>query len=80
MSTQKLPTLIAYAVKQRDKGRKPIWTKIGAAWPHTNGPGFSVELDANSLDGRLVLVPPKADDTRPEADSASDRFEDGGEE
>ena len=42
MSTQK-PTLIAYAVKERDKGKKAIWTRIGAAWPHDKGKGFSIE-------------------------------------
>jgi len=58
MSTQK-PTLIAYAVKDRGKGRKSIWTKIGAAWPHEKGKGFSIELEALPLDGRLVLVEPQ---------------------
>src|SRR5207244_3136680 len=53
MSTQK-PTLIAYAVKQRDKGKKAIWTRIGAAWPHDKGKGFSIELEALPLDGRVV--------------------------
>jgi len=58
MSTQK-PALIAYAVKERDKGRKPIWTRIGAAWPHGNGKGLSIELEALPLDGRLVLMEPQ---------------------
>ena len=61
MSTQK-PTLIAYAVKERDKGRKPIWTRIGAAWPHEKSPGLSILLEALPLDGRVVLLPPKADE------------------
>jgi hypothetical protein len=54
------PTLIAYAVKNRGKGQKAIWTKIGAAWPHSSGTGFSIELDAFPVDGRLVLIEPKA--------------------
>jgi hypothetical protein len=61
MSTQK-PTLIAYAVKERGKGRKPIWTRIGAAWPHGKSTGLSIELEALPLDGRVVLLPPKADE------------------
>jgi hypothetical protein len=62
MSTQK-PTLIAYAVKERGKGKKAIWTRIGAAWPHDKGKGFSIELEALPLDGRLVLMEPQQDQT-----------------
>jgi hypothetical protein len=65
--TNKRPTLIAYTVKQRGKGQKAIWTRIGAAWPHANGSnGFSIELEAFPVDGRLVLIEPKetaADET-----------------
>jgi hypothetical protein len=31
------------------------WTKIGAAFPHKEGLGFSIELKAVPLDGRLVV-------------------------
>jgi len=58
MSTQK-PTLIAYVVKERGKGKKAIWTKIGAAWPHGNGKGLSLELQALPLDGRVVSMEPQ---------------------
>jgi hypothetical protein len=34
------------------------WTKIGAAFPHKEGLGFSIELKAFPIDGRLVVVPP----------------------
>jgi hypothetical protein len=34
------------------------WTKIGAAFPHKEGPGFSIELKAFPVDGRLVVLPP----------------------
>ena len=34
------------------------WTKVGAAFPHKEGPGFSIELCAIPLDGRLVVLPP----------------------
>ena len=56
------PTLIAYTVKNRGKGQTAIWTRIGAAWPHKDKPGFSIELDAFPVDGRLVLIEPKGDD------------------
>jgi|RhiMethySRZTD1v2_1073278.scaffolds.fasta_scaffold07751_9 hypothetical protein len=33
------PTLIAYSVKNgRGEEAKAIWTRIGAAWAHENGP------------------------------------------
>ena len=38
------------------------WTKIGAAFPHKEGLGFSIELKAFPLDGRLVALPPDTDD------------------
>ena len=38
------------------------WTKIGAAFPHKDGLGFSIELRAFPIDGRLVALPPDTDD------------------
>jgi hypothetical protein len=38
------------------------WTRIGAAFPHKEGPGFSIELKAFPIDGRLVVLPPDNDD------------------
>jgi hypothetical protein len=40
------------------------WTKIGAAFPHKDAIGFSIELKAFPLDGRLVALPPDTDDGR----------------
>ena len=42
------------------------WTRIGAAFPHKEGPGFSIELKAFPVDGRLVVLPPDNDDNRNE--------------
>ncbi len=56
------PTLLAYAVKARGPKQKAIWTRIGAAWPHNSGAGLSIELEALPIDGRLVLIEPKADE------------------
>jgi len=39
------------------------WTKIGAAFPHKDGIGFSIELKAFPIDGRLVALPPDTDDS-----------------
>ncbi len=41
-----------------DGEKRGIWTKIGAAWPHGDGKGFSITLDIPmviSRDTRLVL-------------------------
>jgi hypothetical protein len=56
------PTLYAYAVRDRGRNQKAIWTRIGAAWPHEKGNGFTITLDALPIDGRIVLTEPKADD------------------
>ena len=40
------------------------WTRIGAAFPHKEGIGFSIELHAFPIDGRLVVLPPDPSDDR----------------
>lgn len=37
------------------KGKKGFWTRIGSAWPHSDGQGFSLQMDCVPLDGRLNL-------------------------
>jgi hypothetical protein len=49
----KKPTMIAYTVKERGDGQKAIWKRIGAAWPHGSGAGFTLQLDTPPLDGRI---------------------------
>lgn len=48
------PSHAAYQVRDRE-GRKSIWTRIGSAWPHADGSGFSIQLESTPLDGRLSL-------------------------
>ena len=51
----KAPTHVAYQVRDRD-GKKGFWTRIGSAWPHTDGNGFNIQLDGLvPLDGRITL-------------------------
>jgi hypothetical protein len=59
----KKPTLIAHSVRERD-GQKPVWTRIGAAWPHDKGAGLTLQLEALPLnfDGRIVLTEPKGEE------------------
>lgn len=54
------PVLIAYSVKQTSGG-KSIWTKIGAAYPHEQGAGLTVVLDAMPLGRRIILLEPDDD-------------------
>jgi hypothetical protein len=49
---------------ERDGKTQKRWTKIGAAFPHKEGIGFSIELKAVPLDGRLVILPPDSNDDR----------------
>ena len=58
-STGNKPALIAYSVKLNED--TPVWTRIGAAWAHKKGSGFSIQLDALPLEGRIVLVAPAVD-------------------
>jgi hypothetical protein len=47
---------------ERDGKTQKRWTKIGAAFPHKEGLGFSIELKAFPIDGRLVVLPPDIDE------------------
>jgi hypothetical protein len=53
-NTSKAPSHIAYQVRERE-GKDSIWTRIGAAWVHKDGKGFSIQIDAVPLDGRISL-------------------------
>jgi len=50
----KTPTHIAYQVRE-GQGKKRYWTRIGAAWPHSDRQGFNIQLEAVPLDGRVTL-------------------------
>lgn len=51
----KLPTHIAYHVREGRNGGKSFWTRIGSAWPHADGNGFNIQLEVAPLDGRISL-------------------------
>jgi len=63
-TTKNQPAFIVFGVRERDRGQKAIWTRLGVVWKHREGEGFNLDLQALPLnfDGRLVLMPPKADD------------------
>ena len=53
-TTSKTPSHIAYQVRDREGG-KGFWTRIGGAWPHTDGKEFSIQIETVPLDGRITL-------------------------
>lgn len=68
------PKLFAYHVAER--GEKKFWTRIGAAWDHKDGEGYTLQLDLVPVDGgRIVLRPPQAENE--EAGDAQDAGEAG---
>lgn len=52
----KLPEFHAWHVT--NKGDDSFWTKVGAAWPHRDGKGLSLQLDVMPMNGRIVLRQP----------------------
>ena len=57
------PTHFVYSVTEREgstgEENRDFWTKIGAAWPHKDGKGFTVSLEATPVNARLVLRQPE---------------------
>ena len=47
-----------------NKGDKGFWTKVGAAWPHRDGKGLSLQLDVMPMNGRIVLRQPSVNTRR----------------
>jgi hypothetical protein len=48
------PTHIAYQVREGKDGKK-YWQRIGAAWAHKDGKGFSGQMDVLPPDGSFTL-------------------------
>jgi hypothetical protein len=48
------PSYIAYQVSDRDQ-QKGFWTRIGVAFAHADGKGFTIQVAAVPLDGRVTL-------------------------
>jgi hypothetical protein len=56
----KTPTHRAYSVRNfGDDNKKSYWTQIGSAWEHKDGKGYSVQLEAFPVNGRLTIRPIK---------------------
>ncbi|MBV50463.1 MAG: hypothetical protein CMN10_18135 [Roseobacter sp.] len=50
------PEFLAWHVT--DKGEKPFWNKVGAAWRHKDGKGCTLQLEVVPINGRIVLRQP----------------------
>ncbi len=59
MRMENKPTHYVYHIAEREQDgsdeKRAFWTKIGAAWPHSDGKGFALE----TVHGRLVLREPR---------------------
>ena len=55
------PTHRAYSVIKRD-GQDDYWLNLGLVFPHKDGSGFNIILQALPLDGKIVLRTYKEDE------------------
>lgn len=62
------PEFLAWHVTQR--GEKSFWNKVGAAWRHKDGYGFTLQLEVMPINGRIVLRQPLEDAVRADNENA----------
>lgn len=58
MAASQQPSHRAYVVVKRD-GADDFWINVGAAFPHQDGNGLNVVLQALPVDGKIVLRVPQ---------------------
>ena len=58
------PDYLAWHVTQ--KVEKSFWNKVGAAWAHKDGKGYTLQMETCPINGRIVLRLPLEDTTEPE--------------
>ncbi len=78
MATSQQPTFTAYAVSKRGEGQDDWWNPIGAAFPHQDGEGFNIILQALPIGGKIVLRPPKKEETETLANNGKRRQDNAG--
>ena len=54
-TTSKKLSHFVYTVRDGGENGSDFWTKIGVAFAHNDGKGFSVILEALPVDGRLTI-------------------------
>ncbi len=52
--SKKHPSHIAYQVREA-ADKDSYWTRIGVAWATKDGKGYTIQLNAVPLDGKIVL-------------------------
>jgi hypothetical protein len=57
--------LSAYAVSDAPRGKKAYWTRIGRLFPHEDGKGHDLLLNALPVNGRIVI---REEDPREQAE------------
>ncbi len=71
------PTHYVYHIIERTQDasdeKTGFWTKIGAAWPHKDGKGFTVSIDAIPLNGRLILREPQQEEQPVAAEATEEK-------
>lgn len=60
MAHSQQPAFRAFTVVKRE-GSDDFWLPIGAMFPHQDGEGYNLVLQALPIDGRVVLRTPKED-------------------
>lgn len=50
------PSHVACHVRKGKSG-EAFWSRLGCAWPHADNEGFTIQLDAVPIDGRITLRP-----------------------
>ena len=68
MGEDKQRTHCVYSVKLRE-GKDHDWIKIGLAFPHLDGKGFDITLEALPLNAKLVLRAPAERETPAEREN-----------
>ena len=63
------PDFLAWHVTNR--GAKSFWNKVGAAWKHKDGHGYTIQLEVVPINGRIVLRTPLDDGPQPENEGRS---------
>lgn len=57
------PDFLAWHVTNR--GTKSFWKKVGAAWKHRDGQGYTIQVEVVPINGRIVLRQPIEDPAAP---------------
>jgi hypothetical protein len=72
MSSDNQPAFRVYSVITRE-GKDDYWLNIGLAFPHNDGKGFNVMLQALPLNAKLVLREAAEEEKQPATRDRNDR-------